>query len=256
MTLDLQSAATRRMRRLIGGLILAVLVLVALVVFLAVRGSGGNGSNNTGAAAPTPEQSSSAPSDPAVEDPDEGYVAPEQYVALPAAKSTGAKNLPTGFPHTPEGAVAMVVASSRNAYTLDEAKLRAGLETYTVQQYRDVAVDAADDSIKYTRQSIGLPETGTVPAGATLAAWPLGVKWTAKDADHVQVLILLKVTSSPGAGQQETTKLVTTSAETVWEDGDWKTQPNNPGKLPDPVDLGTSAFNTAGWKAIQEGDRL
>lgn len=253
MTLDLQNAAQRRMRRAVIVLAATVAVLVAALVVIAVTG----GDSDSDKPAAAPEQSAPAP-EPTKTLPDDGgdYVAPAQYVTLPTgASKVGA--LPVKFPRTPEGATAMLVASARNAWSFDAAAVRAGILTYASAQYRDAMAASAEDGARGNREFAGVPGAGEVPEGATLTAWPIGVKWAAKGSNTVDAVILLRVTHAPKAGVQSTTTLVVSPAQAVWESGDWKAVPTNPTQLmPDPVDIGTAAFNEDGWKAIQEGDRL
>lgn len=253
MTLDLQQAAQRRMRRALFVLVGVVLVLVAALVVIAVTGGG---SDNKGA--PAPQASPTAPEPvPTVPEDDGGYVAPAETVKLPDGAST-VGDLPVKFPRTAEGAAAMGVAAMRNAYGngWDAAKVEAGITAYSAAEYRDTMAATAADSVKQNREYAGIPASGSVPAGATLNAWPIGVQWEEK-TDGVDVLVLLRVTHSPGASKESKTNIYVVPTRAIWEAGDWKLemtpQSNN---LPDPVDIGTDRFNTDGWKSIQEGDRL
>lgn len=256
MTLDLRHAAQRRMRRAVLALVAMVLVLVAALVVIAVRGDD-SGNNKSPAATPT-ESPTAGPGPAPVQTlpPDEGdYVAPAKYVALPdGADRVG--ELPVKFPHTPEGAAAMAVASSRNAWSFDPAKLKAGILAYSAAKYRDAMAASAGDGATGNREFAGVPATGAIPPGAALNAWPIGVKWAAKGSDTVNVMVLLRVTSVPKEGAEPKTTLVVVPARAVWESGDWKGDPTDPMPLPDPVDIGTPKFNEDGWMAIQEGNRL
>lgn len=256
MTLDLQQKATRRMRRAVVVLVAVILVLVGLVVVLSVTGDDGPANG-----APGPQTSPSAqPTDDGrttLPDDDGGYVAPEHTVKLPTgASKTG--TLPIRFPHLPEGAAALAVASARNAWSLDASEVRAGILAYAASDVRDDMAAVAGDGAKGNREYSGVPATGKLPVGATLTAWPIGVQWTAVDLNTVDVLVLLRVTHSPGGGAKETTEVVVSPTRAIWDASasDWKIRPTDPtDNLPDPVDIGTDAFNSAGWRAIQEGER-
>lgn len=253
MTLDLQQQAQRRMRRAVVTLSAIVLVLVAALVVVAVSG---DDSGDSKTAAP-PEQTTAAPEPTTTLPADDGdYVAPARYVKLPNGRGD-ANGLPVKFPHTPEGATAMLVASARNAWSFDAATVRAGILTYASAEYRDAMAASAKDGAAGNREYAGIPATGEIPAGASLTAWPIGVKWSSAGSDTVDAVILLRVTHTAKAGVEPTTTLVVSPARAVWESGDWKVQPTDPTQnIPDPVDLGTAEFNEDGWKAIQEGDRL
>lgn len=253
MTLDLQHAAQRRMRRAVIILGAVVLVLVVALVVIAVRG---DDSGTTGAATPTESAAAPGPTPVQTLPADEGdYVAPAKYVALPDGEGRVGE-LPVRFPHTPEGAAAMAVASARNAWSLDPAKIKAGILAYSTAQYRDAMASSVEEGAQGNREFAGVPATGTIPPGAALNAWPIGVKWTTKGSNTVDALVLLRVTSVAKEGAEPKTTLVVAPGRAVWESGDWKGHPTDPGPLPDPVELGTPKFNEDGWMAIQEGDRL
>ncbi|MCY0961812.1 hypothetical protein [Streptomyces sp. H27-H5] len=253
MTLNLQQQAQRRMRRALFFLVGLVLVLVGALVAIAFTGG-----DSTKAASDSKATESAGPSPtPTVRPDDGGYVAPAETVKLPDGATKAAGNLPVQFPHTPEGAAAMAVASVRNAWNMDPAQVRAGILAYSSAQYRDQMATAAEDGAKGNRQYAGIPDTGPLPAGATLVAWPIGVKYSAVNSDTVDVLVLLRVTHAAKTGAEPTTTIVVSPGRAVWEGGDWKGVPTNPGQpLPEPVDIGTAYFNEDRWKAIQEGDRL
>ncbi|MGW0785914.1 hypothetical protein [Streptomyces sp. NPDC002913] len=252
MTLDLQHAAQRRMRRAVLGLVAVVLVLVAALVVIATRDDG----SDNGKSSPSAASSATTEPMPTLPADDGGYVAPTQYVKLPdGAEKVG--ELPTKFPRTPEGATAMLVASARNAWSFDAARVEAGILAYASADYRDSMAASAEDGALGNREFAGVPTTGELPAGATLNAWPIGVQWSEADTGTVNALVLLRVTSAPKEGAEPKITIVVSPAQAVWEAGDWKVMPTNPAEnLPDPVDVGTAKFNADGWKAIQEGDRL
>ncbi|WP_329151254.1 hypothetical protein OG275_38115 (plasmid) [Streptomyces niveus] len=251
MTLDLQQKTQRRLRRAVLVLTGIVLLLVALVVAISISGD----DDSSGAAgSPAPAASSPEPS-PTLTDDGGGYVAPAATVKLPdGAGKSG--TLPVSFPRTEEGAAAMAVASTRNAWSWDAAQVRAGILTYASAGTRSQMAASAKDGALGVREFAGLPTSGPVPPGATLAAWPIGVQWTAKGTDTVDLLVLLRVTYAPGEGEETKTQIIVSPTRAVWEADDWKVQPADPpAALPDPVDIGTDAFNVGGWTAIQESDR-
>ncbi|MDX2841031.1 hypothetical protein PV377_18980 [Streptomyces ipomoeae] len=253
MTLDLQQRAQRRMRRAVITLTAIVLALVAALVVIAV--SGDDSADDKPAA--KPEQTTTATPEPAetLPDDDGDYVAPAQYVKLPGGDADKG-GLPVKFPRTPEGAVAMTLAATRNAWSMEPDQVKAGILTYASAQYRDDMAAAAEEGAKGNREFAGVPATGEIPAGAALTAWPIGVKWAEKGSSTVDVLVLLRVTSAPKEGTEPKTTIVVSPGRAVWESGDWKGSVTDPTPLPDPVDIGTAKFNEDGWKAIQEGDRL
>jgi hypothetical protein len=105
------------------------------------------------------------------------------------------------------------------------------------------------------RERNGLPATGPLPAGAGLTAAPVGVSWTTVSPDRVEVSVLTRTTySTPGSGQK--TMLFSSHQRMVWADGDWYSvvyTPDESTRLLPVADLGSKAFNDAGWTAIQQG---
>ncbi|ONI48501.1 hypothetical protein [Streptomyces sp. IB2014 011-1] len=254
MTLDLQQAAQRRMRRLVAILVAVVLVLVGALVVIAARGSDSDNGKPASVAPPTTATADPAPVETLPPD-DGNYVAPAAYVALPeGTEKVG--DLPVGFPHTPEGAAAMAVTSARNAWSFDPAKIKEGILTYASARYRNPMAASAEDGAEGNREFAGVPGTGPLPPGASLNAWPIGVKWTEAGSDTVNVLVLMRVTSVSKEGAEPKTSIVVVPGRSVWESDDWKGDATDPNTLPAPTEIGTAKFNEDGWKAIQEGNRL
>ncbi|MFF4291003.1 hypothetical protein ACFY0R_37770 [Streptomyces sp. NPDC001633] len=257
MTLNLQDQATRRMRRLVIALVGVVVILGALVVGLVAGNSSSkpDAKGDDGSHRP-PASADPAPTETAGRD-DGGYVAPERWVKLPdGAKKKGA--FPVQFPHTEEGAMSMLVSSSRNSFSWDAKQVEANIRTYVIGSYKERMASAAGQAAQGVREHTGMPSSGPLPKGAKLTAWPIGVQWKAQDADHVTGSVLVRLTTVPGAGQKAKTELFSLPCAATWEKGDWRVQPTPPNetpKAPEPADMGSAAFNSGGWLAIQEGDR-
>lgn len=260
MALDLKDRAQRRMRWVVlvmaGVIVLLAGALVALLV-------GGTASEETRT---EPEPSGEAPADGGDEGPGHqptetatpsgDYVAPEEWVRLPAGE-TETSGLPTGFPHTPEGAAAAVAASTRNSWTWDAAQVERGAEVYACEEDRDEILDLADESASGVREYVGLPATGDIPQDAALHAWPIGVQWEPQDEDTVRVSLLIRLAFTPGEGEPTETHLLSSTNEAVWEGGDWavcSVRQSVAQDAPEAADIGTADFNDAGWVAIQEGE--
>ncbi|WP_129841111.1 hypothetical protein [Streptomyces sp. RFCAC02] len=263
MILELQRAANRRMR-------MTILVLAGLVVLLAsgllgaLLFGGGSGEDGGSGAAPAASSSSAGPDgdddDGSVETlpPSDGYTAPEQYVQLPVG-SGETEGLPTGFPHTPEGAIAVLVSSSRYASSWDPEEIRRNIRVYATEDDKDELLALADQGAQVMRSHVGIPETGPIPPGATVNSWVIGVQWEELSADHVRVSTLVRLTYSAGEGEERHTELISATGDVVWEDGDWKNTPVSPEIASDAPevggDIGSQGFIDAGWIAIREGDR-
>ncbi len=262
MTLDLQRKADRKMRRLVLALVGVVVVLAGAVVALVL--GGGSDSTAPVAVAPASSSASAAPAptasttggsaEPVPTLPAAGaFVAPTKWVTLPKPITTRA-GMPAGFPHTADGAAAQGATALRSSWTWDVSVADRAAEAYSVPADLAAMKAAAEQGVSSSRLSVGLPSTGDLPAGAHLAVATIGVQWTAVSADEVRVSVLARVVYTPGAGTAETTQLISTTNSVVWADGDWRSKTTAAQKSPDPADLGTNEFNTAGWTAIQEGD--
>ncbi|MGW8847978.1 hypothetical protein ACWGNE_09355 [Streptomyces xiamenensis] len=268
MELDLQHAVQRRMRILV--VVLCAVVAVLTGVIIGVLATGGGSENTSGAGtgqewqAPQDEDTDTAEPSPGFQppkqvDPPASYTHPDEWVRLPAG--TGEENgLPVSFPQSPEGAVAMAAASTRNAWSWDPARVEAGLVTYMSEDEQGIDVseasELADLAAREMRVYTGLPETGDIPDDATLLGWPIGVRWEEIDADTVRVYMLVRVTFTPGDGAQTQTHLHSTVNDVVWEHGDWKGRSVTPEVAqsgPEVAEIGSVEFNEAGWIAIQEG---
>ncbi|MER6845808.1 hypothetical protein [Streptomyces platensis] len=256
MALNLQEQATRRMRRLVIALVAVVVILGALVVGL-VAGSGSSKPDPKGPGAHRAPSSAEPSPTESASDEDSGYVAPQKWVKLPDGKKRE-KGFPVQFPHTGEGAVSMLVSSSRNSFSWDAKQVEANIRTYMVSSYTERMASAAGQAAQGVREHTGMPGSGPLPKGAKLTAWPIGVQWVEKDADHVSAFVLTRLTTVPGAGKKAKTELISLPSAATWEKGDWRIEPTPPNETqtaPEPGDLGSNQFNRSGWIAIQEGDR-
>ncbi|MEU9079973.1 hypothetical protein AB0D22_35525 [Kitasatospora sp. NPDC048538] len=253
MTLELQHAAQQRMRRIIIGLVALVLILVGGVVGLVL---GQDDPKPTAGPAAAPTVTPSAPDAPAplpTETAATTYTAPTIWVNLPAG-GTKRDGLPVQWPHTPEGAAAAAVAAVRSGWTWDAATAERAAGVYAAPADAATMREQARQSTEDSRASVGLPRTGDLPTGAHMAPAVIGVQWTPVNADQVTVSVLARVTFSTGNGTPDTTRLISLSSPIAWSDGDWHTKAGSPGRAPEPFDLGSAGFNSAGWRAIQEGD--
>ncbi|MFF4709591.1 hypothetical protein [Streptomyces sp. NPDC001297] len=252
MTLDLQRAAARRMRRLLfaaGG----VIVVLAVAVIALAANHGGSPSASPGPSSSAAPSSSASASPLPTQSSDGGYVAPKKWAVLPAGR--GKKDgLPVQFGHTPEGAAAAAVASVRYGWSWDPDAAATAAAVYAVPSEATSVQQEARQSTTSSRLSAGVPGTGSLPSGAHMNVFVIGVQYTASSADSVTVSVLARVVYTPGSGTAEKTQLLATTNTYVWTAGDWHSKTGAPQTSPDPSDLGTDGFNTAGWSAIQEGD--
>ena len=263
MTLDVEQRAERHRRRLTWIALAAVVVLAAVVIALAVvlRGS------DPDVAPPTAGESASTPAGTAVQPspstptplPGGGgrgfWVPPARQVTLPpASKRIG--DYPVGFPKTPQGAAAAEVAKDRFGSTLDYAEANQLARVYTSPDLASLADKGSTASVELARKQLGVPAAGPVPDGHYTTTRPLGVQWKQLSPDKVEVQVLVQADYI--TPERTTTQLG--GAATVWQ---WI---DEPGRGPDwrlvdahqptaeLVQVGTQAFNDAGWAAVVTED--
>ncbi|MFI2077678.1 hypothetical protein [Streptomyces triculaminicus] len=249
MSLDLQAAANKRMRR--GLITLAVIVAVLAVIGVLLLVSGGGKKDSAKRADP----GASKPSPAATEAPsNETYTKPGHWVKLPegADKSNG---LPVKFPKTNEGAAAMTVAVVRASWSLAAADVEKSAATYVVPEEVDALKAAAGEAAAGNRKMAGIPNDGPPPQDAAFSPVPIGVQWNRQDDTHVKVTVLVRLVTSSGNGKEPETQLIVMSSMAVWNGDDWKMASVPPGKQPEPFDIGDEGFNREGWKAIEQGDK-
>ncbi|MFC4517960.1 MULTISPECIES: hypothetical protein [Streptomyces] len=248
MSLDLQAAANKRMRRGLIALAAIVVVLAVIIVFLLAFGGDKKTTDGKGASAGT------QPAPAATETPSDTYTNPKNWVDLP--NGTGTSNgLPVKFPKSPEGAAAMMVSLLRASWTLDPADVARAATTYSLPQEVEAVKAAAPQAAAGNRKVAGIPTDGPIPPGARFFAIPIGVQWTRQDDTHVRVSVDIRVVTNAGNGAENETQLISMAGMAVWSGDDWKNASLPPGDQPEPFDIGSEGFNKAGWKAIQEGGR-
>ncbi|MEV4437894.1 hypothetical protein AB0K09_02575 [Streptomyces sp. NPDC049577] len=249
MSLDLQTAANKRMRR--GLIILAAIAAVLAVIVVLLLAFGGGKKDDGKAPAPAPTHV--GPSNP-TEGSEDSYASPKSWVKLPEGKERS-NGLPVRFPQTDEGAAAMAVALVRAGWSISPEEVEKAAGTYSVPEEAEAAKSMAKDSAAENRKAAGIPTSGPMPQDAAFNVIPIGVQWEHQDNTHVKVSVDVRIVMSSGTGSSPDTRLVSTSTLAVWTDGDWKDHSIPPGQQPKPADIGNPEFNSAGWKAIQEGDR-
>lgn len=261
MALEFQAAAARRMRRLVIALVVLVLVLAATVLYLAV------GPQDDTSSRPSSPPSSPAPAADGQQaretlesrpvstfTPDPTFVPPAQWVRLP--KPSGRRlGLPTGYEHTPEGAAAATVSVVRTGITWDFDDADRSVQAYAAPADMERLRAAMRENVARSRSWVQLPASGPIPAAAHLTVAPIGVYWTVVDTDTIQVSVLVRETYATDS-VPEKTDLRSTQYRMVWVDGDWHHAlfaPSQSTRHPGIADLGSTVFNTQGWRAIQEG---
>ncbi|KJS61959.1 hypothetical protein [Streptomyces rubellomurinus] len=209
----------------------------------------------TTTAAPVPVSTYSAP--PSWEEPDRWLAAPR------GTRTVGGREV--GFPHTMEGAVGMLVASSavdiEGATTTVDEHL-ASYTTYTAvgdqtpareQRVRQGAAKADARA----RATMGAPDSGPLPAGAWMRSHLVGFKIVQARPDAVTAHLLLRNGQKAGETARESVFYTVGIVGVVWRDDDWKFDTAGgasppAGSVPEIAAPGDAAFNTQGWTAIRQ----
>ncbi|MEU4038657.1 hypothetical protein [Streptomyces collinus] len=197
------------------------------------------------------------------------WTEPLRWAALPKGARTDSHGSKVGFPHTVQGAEAMLVASNSVAVEGSTDSVDEQLRIF----YSYVASDArtkdnaekielaANASDKDLHQQMGVAPGSDLPAGAYLRTNAIGFKVIEQSGDEVSLWLLSRVTQKAGETAKESATYTRTLAGAQWEDGDWKLSPTVTSQAlqkteglskPQMVAPGDAAFNKAGWTAIRE----
>lgn len=218
----------------------------------------GGSTSATASAKPAPDYS--APGE---------WTEPERWTALPRGKRTDDNGNDVGFPHTTEGAVAMLAAT--NATTAEDGRgmadeLRGVYESYfsgsdqSPAKRAKVTAEAARREAAM-RRDLGVPAKGDMPPGAYIRATVIGYKIIKASPDEVSVYLLSRVTMKAGETEKEHGSYARNVVAARWEGKDWKlssaaislaVQQVRGKALPAIVAPGDAAFNTNGWIAIRQ----
>lgn len=249
---------------LAGGVLAAVLALTGYAIFSGDDG----GSAPTGKSDPSPSASSSASAAPTYQVPDD-WTEPERWVALPRGARTDKYGSQVGFPHTTEGAVAMMAAANRinvenGSSTVDE-QLRIyhsymGADGRSSQAADQIELDAMQAD-KELHKEMGVAPGSRLPAGAYMRSTVVGYMLLKKSPDEVSGWLLSLVTTKAGETEKEERTYTRTLAAVRWEGGDWKLSADATARAlqqaqnrtaPKMAAPGDAEFNRIGWTAIRE----
>lgn len=245
-------------------------VVITLSVYSALAGGSPTDHRAPHRAAARASVSASAADEPVIDPPytiPSDWTEPTRWAALPAGTRTDSRGAEVGFPHSVDGAVALLAAA-------DDASIEGARTTVKVQldiyhSYTSSADQTAtrEDEVRASavaadadlRQSMGLSSRGPWPAGAYVHATAVGFKMIREAPDEVAAYLLTRVASRAGETAAETTSYTVGTLAAVWEDGDWKASGDASASadaasadVPDIAAPGDAAFNAAGWTAIRE----
>ncbi|MEV5774236.1 hypothetical protein AB0L49_23750 [Streptomyces antimycoticus] len=218
------------------------------------------------------DKASASPSDsgPGYNPPDQ-WSEPKKWAALPRGRKTDDHGNEVGFPHTTNGAVAMLAASNQT-----EVKGGRSMVDERMAQY-DSYLSATDQSpenkekIKAEavqtdasmRKKMGIRGTGDLPSGAYMRSTTVGFKVIESSQDEVSVYLLSRVTMKAGEIEKEQGSRARNILGAEWDDKakDWKLstaasvragQQAQSEEPPAIVAPGDAKFNAAGWTAIRQ----
>lgn len=159
------------------------------------------------------------------------------------------QQIPTGFPHTTEGAISAAARYAQTALGLDPDTARvlggvAGAPSY-LEAARDFAQAAAS-----ARQSLGL-RPGEPTAGAYLTFGAQAYRVSDAMPDRVRLAVLGRVEAAgPVTQGQGRSSYVATSYTLVWAEGDWRIAGDgDPAPSPVPKPRSPQAYQE-GWRDL------
>ncbi|MFD8560581.1 hypothetical protein ACFV1N_25190 [Streptosporangium canum] len=253
---DLDALAQQRTRRALIGTVVIIVILVAVVALLL--------SSSNADPAPSPSAGAStaaAPTRPSPATPSTagGYVAPQRWTTLPDSAHLLQRTYRVGFPHTPQGAAAAASATFQSVWHLAPSQAARAVQVYFAPADRAAFRAHAITNAKWMRQQIGLPADGELPPDASVAVQVTGVQWRTLDSDNVYVSVNMKLDLLAGVGAPLHTLPAASTAHLRWHPGarggDWLVVQTRADEMPQPeqAEVGTTAFNSAGWLAIRPG---
>ncbi|MEW2417509.1 hypothetical protein AB0953_27830 [Streptomyces sp. NPDC046866] len=248
----------------IAGLALAaVLVLTAYAAF--AGDDGGEGASAKGG--PSPSVSSSASPAPVYTTPAD-WTEPERWAALPRGQRTDERHNQVGFPHTAEGAVAMLAAANSTRIEGEQSTADEQLRMYysyfgkgdqSPENAKKVELAAAETD-KDLAQEMGVSVGQSLPPGAYVRSHVVGYKIIKKTDDEVSVWLLSNEVKKNGETAKEQGSFTRTLLAAQWQEGDWKLTTEATRRAlkdtdgqarPPMVAPGDAEFNTGGWTAIR-----
>ncbi|MFF4818409.1 hypothetical protein ACFY2K_27925 [Kitasatospora sp. NPDC001309] len=192
------------------------------------------------------------------------WTEPQRWLAAPrGTRTVGSREV--GFPHSTDGAIGMLVASSgfdvEGSTTLVDEQLTF-YRTYTAASDRTPTREqrirqGAAKADARARSTMGLPESGPLPAGAWVRTHLVGFKLVQAQPDSVTAHLLLRTAQKAGETRPEAVSYAVGTIGVVWRDGDWKLDPTGgtspaPDSVPEIAAPGDPAFNAQGWTAIRQ----
>ncbi|MGW3200035.1 hypothetical protein ACWDBD_36820 [Streptomyces sp. NPDC001118] len=244
----------------------ALAAVVGLTGYLAL--SGDDSSSDAGKGAGTHSSASSKPTvGPTYQVPD-NWTEPDRWAALPRGARTDKYGSQVGFPHTTDGAVAMLVAAQSTSIDAQHSAVDEQLRVYhsyiaAEDQSGSTAERVelgAQDADKTLHQEMGVTPGGPLPSGAYVRTVVVGFKIIKESSGEVSAWLLSRVAQKNGETAKESVTYTRSLAAGRWEQGDWKesaeatvnARQQTQGQEPAGAAPGDKAFNDAQWTAIRE----
>ncbi|MFD7324265.1 hypothetical protein ACFV9D_24740 [Streptomyces sp. NPDC059875] len=243
----------------------AVVILTGCAMF---TGDGDDGPKTPAKGGASVSASASASPSPSYAVPDD-WTEPKLWAALPRGERTDSRGSQVGFPHTAEGAVAMLAAANTTAIEGQQTNVDEQLRLYysyvaTADQTPEKAERLelkAIETDKKIAKSMSVTPGNVLPSGAYVRSHVVGFKIIKKSADEVAVWLLTRGTQKNGETEKESGSYARSVMGAQWQDGDWKltgdaalraAQQASGETKPAMVAPGDAEFNSAGWTAIRE----
>ncbi|HEY9372289.1 hypothetical protein [Streptomyces sp.] len=245
-----------------GGMAFVVLALTGYAIF-----SGDDSTTNTGKGGTSTPSASASPTPGYNPPPD--WTEPDRWAALPRGRRTDENGNAVGFPHTTEGAVAMMAAANTTTIEGDRSTVDEQLGIYrsyvTSEDQTDQNAEQIEGQAKKTDKKIqrqmGVGPDADLPPGAHVRNWVVGFKVIKAADDEVSVWLLSRSVTKTGETKPEEGGYTRTLLAAEWVDDDWKLTGDSITRAagqtrglskPDMVAPGDTRFNLSEWTAIRE----
>lgn len=252
-------------RAVVWGAVAVAAAVVGLTGYVIVAGDDPETADSTGRGRP----SASASPDAEYTAPEE-WDEPERWAALPRGERDDERGREVGFPHSTQGAVALLVAATTTTVEGDHTTVDEHLEL--MRSYYPEEDQTSYDELRATqaarmlddklRRQMGLSiKQEELPPGAYARNIPIGYKIIEESEDVVTAWLLARFTVSAGETQPEKSSYTRTLLAARWDEDarDWKVaieatqdalkaRPAKP-RIAAP---GDPTFNAAGWTAIRQ----
>lgn len=246
----------------------ALAAVVGVTGYLALSGGSDSTTGAKGAGGTSPNVSATASAVPTYQVP-EDWTEPARWAALPRGERTDKWGSEVGYPHTTNGAVAMLAAAQSTAIDEQKSTVDEHLRVYHSYIAAEDQSEATAERVelgalqtdKTLHRQMGVKPGSPLPSGAYVRTTVVGFKVIESSPDEVSVWLLSRVAQKNAETAKEQVTYTRSVMAGRWENSDWKTsaeatvaaqrqvrgQAKPAGAAP-----GDAKFNSAGWTAIRE----